>query len=183
MLQQLKINSSDQNKAFHILEFSSGNIGKFIEAIDQPLENPIFGSNRISKHSILFNFAKQWICMNKCTNMKRKDLSTNFFSHCSAPRPHHCQRYEGSVCPGGNRAMLVALNIMRGVFGRFMWGIHGWYVRGGNKSGYAFGTDDSSQQFPHPPYVSSFSYYTTWHNIMLSASTCRSIGEIAANTF
>ena len=54
----------------------------------------------------------------------------------------------------GNPAMLVALNIMRGVFGRFMRGIHGWYVRGGNKSGYAFGTDDSSQQFPLPPYVS-----------------------------
>ena len=52
--------------------------------------------------------------------------------------------------------MLVALNIMRGVFGRFMRAIHGWYVRGGNKSGYAFGTDDSSQQFPSHHMLAAF---------------------------
>ena len=105
------------------------------------------------------------------------------FSHAVLHPDHTIVRGMRGRYVRGNRAMLVALNIMRGVFGRFMRGIHGGMCGGGNKSGYAFGTDDSSQQFPLPPYVSSFSYYTTWHNIMLSGSTCRSIGTVATNTF
>ena len=48
-------------------------------------------------------------------------------------------------------------------------GIHsGWSGMRGNKSGYACGTDDSSQQFPQPPYVTK---HATFPNMELGTSS------------
>ena len=48
-------------------------------------------------------------------------------------------------------------------------GIHsGWSGMRGNKSGYACGTDDSSQQFPRPPYVTK---HATFPNMELGTSS------------
>ena len=44
----------------------------------------------------------------------------------------------------------------------------GWWGMRGNKSGYACGTDDSSQQFPQPPYVTK---HATFPNMELGTSS------------
>ena len=80
----------------------------------------------------------------------------------------------------GNPAMLVALNITRGVFGRLMRvGMCGGEINRAMPLALMI----AANNFPTHHMLAGFSYYTTWHNIMLSGSTCRSIGAIAANTF